>query len=436
MGSLAQHLSRHPPRIARRHGLYIRANGLMLIYIAVFALLSWPLSFIGDWYFFEYIVHFIDATDPQYYVNLAGKITFGTYVFFLIFYWMSRIPRLERRYADRALTCGGTVVTHGIFWMATSACLVLLVLYFFMQSGWRVPIVDSIGLSHDDYNIMRGQVGARVNQSLFQFALTLLSPINLLSAIYGVRKRFTLFISLGLFLTVGAFSLARSSLAVGMIVLLLSVVLTRPLRAGKLLMYGGFVLIVLLGASLNSLRGLDANKAIVERVVHGQWVAFPLYLWYFETEKAPVNTILHPAMRSILGETQRPSPARELMIATHPEAVESGGAGTMPTFFSAEAFAVFGVWGLLLAPLIVCAEWLLVNWLFARLQKNPITIVFYAWAIYKLTSGVLLGVSMFIFSMFPLILLGLLMYVLIRDTRRLAQRSQPKGARSIEALVH
>nr|WP_041445820.1 oligosaccharide repeat unit polymerase [Thermovirga lienii] len=171
---------------------------------------------------------------------------------------------------------------------------------------------------------------------------------------------------------------------------LLSFIFLKVLLDGKInrkLLYGSvgivFIIIVfyytLTGTGLESF--LSYNSGPIGRIILGQIAGlfYMMFLWpnfySFMRIQAFPNAFLN--FFNIPLEHIRPS--RMVMMYVNPSGIEHGSAGVMNTLFIGEAWAMFGLIGLVLAPIIVGCIVQLFYIIILKLPKNPLSLGFYTY---------------------------------------------------------
>ena len=163
------------------------------------------------------------------------------------------------------------------------------------------------------------------------------------------------------FISVTFFYLSNASMG-NFIWYVLSIGIIRSLMGGKFIkVYEGFFLLLFLGVIFSYFKGYDdfsiatvLNKYVGNRIVFGQIIGtyfsfevFPLvsdYLWFSSTGRAVHN---------FLDSNYQESYGIVMMNIYNPSGVLAGTAGHFTTNFMGEAWANFGILGIIFAPLWV-----------------------------------------------------------------------------------
>jgi hypothetical protein len=285
-------------------------------------------------------------------------------------------------------------------WWAMIALSWCFIAVFFVQAGFQVPVLESLGQEYLVYALLRTETRELVNQGLFSIALYLLATPALILAFSSLRKARYVAVSIVTLLAVASFTLARSPLALTGLIFIHFALLSRP-RSLRILLPGALVFAaVLIGNHMIS-KGPEGYSSLFEyllgRVVYGEWAALPRFLDLFASDAQPLRSILPAGLQALLGGVLE-SPARLVMIQLVPMAVQEGTAGVANTFFIGDAFAVAGFTGVLLAPIWVALQYRIVARCFLIFPKNFFTTCLYSWILFKMLIAVVGGFSAFLIS--------------------------------------
>ena len=157
--------------------------------------------------------------------------------------------------------------------------------------------------------------------------------------------------------------------------LIINVLIKGKIKAKKIL--GTFIFLGILIMFFYNVLGFNTvitvNDGPIGRLVLGQITPLYYYFMYF------------PELIGYLGNIfgNENSAARLVMMTYNPGGVQMGTAGVMNTLFIGEAYAHFGVLGIIFSTLIVGAILQLTYILIIRLPKSPVYIGFSAYVILK-----------------------------------------------------
>lgn len=397
-------------------------------YFFLFGLLSFPLNYLLPNKFFADITA-VTGYSASYEVDafIASLISFGLLGFI---YFITPVRRYALRFQTRPLKRTSSVLP----WLASIAGGLAIVAIMFYRSGWTVPLLSVSSLDAYGYRVYRRAVADAVGGSEMSLALYVLNPSSILLAMFSTSKwRPIMLASSILVLALTAtLTLSRSAIAVPFVVLAAALLASKPLRARTLLLLLSIVLAAVVGMfSYSESRGReradDVRMAFFNRVVHGQWLGLPLYLWRYEREAAPVISLMHPQIKAIFGRSHIPTPGRDIMLAVYPEAAFDGAAGNIPTLYIGEAYALMGWGGVIVSTVHVGIYMLLSAWSFSWIRKTAFTCILYGIVIVKIATGVTNGYSAFLGAGTTLIVALLVIYAIICQElqRRAAMRGRP-----------
>lgn len=330
---------------------------------------------------------------------------------------------MMRRYHQRPLELPDHAVIRR-WWLWLSAAGWSAVAIMFVQAGYTVPWLLLRGANFLDYgesSVLRTYFSERVNPSLYNFNLLFVATGAVALAFFCGRKNLIARVSsIALFFASASFSLAKSQLAAALFIVIVFVTTTRHVKLRTLIAVALGLLICILPfyfllAYATTLE--DAASQLASRVIYGQWAGFPYYFMLFDGAPQPFPSLLPPYVQRAIGITAD-SPGRKVMLFMEPHAALEGVAGNVPTFFVGEAFAIAGIPGALLSPLIVAAELWLIALCFQRLPKHPLLVLLFSWFLYKTIMGLTGGFSAFLISSFTMALGLLAASVIVREAAR------------------
>lgn len=320
-------------------------------------------------------------------------------------------------------------------WIYTSIAGAIGVVVLWMQAGFRVPLIETLGVDFIRYSELRSYYTRTINQTIFFIVLYMAATPSAVIAWFCIKGRaLPKVLSLFLLACVGAFTLARSPLALGGLIALNYALLVRSVSL-RLVVLGCLASVVVLIVT-HSIAGGGENYAGYEsmqqylfmRVAYGEWLALPTFMAVFEHNHASLLSIINPELQSVFGAPVD-TPSRLAMIDMNPEAVASDRAGVANTFFVGDAYAVFGTFGVFIAPVVVMGELWVLGRAMRALPKSPITVYLYAWCLFKFLVGILGGFASFLVAALPLVVAILVVAVAIRMPRGTLARTLRIGHR-------
>lgn len=312
-------------------------------------------------------------------------------------------------------------------WFITFGLSLLCFLYVLIQLGGHHPALEALRSDYFGIKVLRREVGQSINMNVFNFGLKFILPLNLILALFFLRKRLILLISsIALFLIMSTLILEKGQIVSVMILVIFFRMLMSPPPLKKLFLYVliGLVLISFMyfltkfAANLSSL-----SQGLTNRIFYGQIADLPSYFEVFADKQISPVSLLPPYMTRLWGRGDIKPAARLVMEEVNPEAVKLGTAGVANSFFVGEAFAVGGVIGVLVSPFLVLANLWLFVYLFCAMKKNILFVFLFSWFLFKTFDGVFGGISYFVFSGLHLVLLFLFYYLLSYAFVKFSRRS-------------
>ncbi len=163
---------------------------------------------------------------------------------------------------------------------------------------------------------------------------------------------------------------------------------------------------------------LSINRGIGGRLIIGQsmGVYFSFDLFPSKYEHLYFSSISR-FISDILNTDYIPRSSRLLMEALNPSGVENGTAGVLNTLFIGEAWANFGIVGVILSPLIVGAYIQTVYLFFIRSKKHPIYLGLFAYLSYKMP--IVGGFNDFIYNPLQWIIIILIFSTILVSSKRI-----------------
>lgn len=316
--------------------------------------------------------------------------------------------------------------TYRQLWVGSFVLGLLLTAVMFIQADYRIPILEGVGAEYWVYAKMRTDFADAINQRLFNLTLFLVATPNLILGWFCIHfnKRLFQAFSLVLFVIVSSFTLARSPAGMALLMVLNFYLLSRSVSTRHVAAALAGVTVMIVGAHF--LAGKPGGYAsrldyLWVRVLYGQWMTLPYYFDLFLHQTEPVSALLPVSLQELMGNVFV-SPARTVMFEMAPEAVAEGTAGVASSFFIGEAYAVAGLAGVILSPLIVSVEIWVITICFRVLKVNVITTCLYAWFFLKILLGLVSGFSAFVASSLQMMLLLVVYWAFVQQLTLLAIR--------------
>ena len=174
--------------------------------------------------------------------------------------------------------------------------------------------------------------------------------------------------------------------------IILQVFLGKTVGLSKLLFYA-FIALILLMIVLSSVSGLDGISALINqliaRIFVAQTSAIFLAYEYFPQYHDFIGWAGVSRLFSSLLADPSVSSGRIIFEIFAPQSIADGTAGYMVGLFTAEAWALFGIWGVVLSPLWVGFFIQSIHLLIIKLPKTSISLAtyFYVMMHWQLTGG-------------------------------------------------
>lgn len=407
---------------AYKIGMSISNNGptpffMVFALFIVFEMVSFPLSIVMPDNLFTF---FEDITGP-YFTKLAYLITVGTFLILLAGYFIVPCRRWAQRFQLRSIQRRNDATVIKL-WALTSLAILLLCFMAYARMKFTVPLILARNLDAIDYTLLRFQTGESIGTEIIVLCQYVLLPVNAL-AVFGIAAKRHSWLRLGtvaLYLLVGLFTLERSALVIPVLVFLAARMSLEPLRWTALLR--PLIVCMVLSSSMVvfSLTEYATDlrtflSIFIGRLIHGQWIGLPLYLSYYRDKSIELSAVIHPYLKSLFGLKDTITPGSELMMEFFPTTVSMGAVGNIPTLFIGEAYAIGGWVMVCIAIFHVILFMNICAWMFTQLPKTPITCVLYGVIIVKISMGLVLGYSMFMFSLLTLLVLMVFLNIFIRN---------------------
>lgn len=388
----------------------------------------------------SYPIHLVFPSTLYRYVELYGGgeqytiqaffLTIGILIILIILYKYGSLKSYATEFQVRHLERRSQ--KHYVkIWFWLGAVIMLNAGILFWQSGFTLPLLQGISLDRTSYLILRSEYSGLLNMSLANINLHLLATTHLFVSFICIRRAIGYRLaSIVIFLIASSFSLARGFILSGFLILAFSYLAYQPFSAKltkkgvKIALWVFFMLFLSYALILYSTKESFsfALSILFDRLLHGQWLGMPLYLYFFQDSHASSLTLLHPLIANILGVTMPSTPGREMMMYINPAGVEAGSAGNVPTFFVGEAYALWGWYGVFASVVYVYLFLHFSGFVFHRMKKTYLSCCLYGWVAYKVSSGLMVGVSAFLIAGLPAIILTLFLITILLNRYRVSFR--------------
>jgi hypothetical protein len=364
---------------------------------------------------------YFEEISGTYFTKLAYFATVATFLILLLGYFIMPCRRWARQFQLRSIEkCSDATAIK--LWMSTSVAILLLCLIAYARTKFTVPLILARNLNELDYIQLRFQTGELIGTEIIVLCQYVFLPLNTLT-VFGIAIKRHLWLRSGtffLYLLVGMFTLERSTLVIPVLVYFAARMSLKPLRWTMFLhpliacmVFSGFMVAFSLTERAVDLRTL--LSILIGRLVHGQWIGLPLYLSYYQDKSIGVSTVIHPYLKSFFDLKDTITPGSELMMEFFPTTISAGVVGNIPTLFIGEAYAIGGWLMVCVAIIHVVLFISICAWVFTQLPKTPVTCILYGIVVVKISMGLVLGYSMFMFSLLTLLILMMFLYIFVKN---------------------
>jgi len=381
----------------------------------VFQLISFPLNMLLP----DALFAFFEEITGAYFVNIAYVASVVTFFLLLLGYYALPCRYWARKFQKKNITdCPDAKVVR--LWFVSATAIIALCLVAYVRMGFRIPLLMAVSMSGLDALSLRFESSNAIGTEIVVLCQYLFLPFNTLIVFGIATKRHPLLMlgTVGLYLLVGLFTLERSTLVIPVLVYFAARMSLKPMQWTSLLR--PFLIALGLSGSMVAFSHFGSTKDLgslmslfVGRLVHGQWLGLPAYLWHYNNMSIELSSVVHPYLKALFQLKDTVTPGTELMMTIYPAAVASDTVGNIPTLFIGEAYAIGG-WlmvGFAIVHVILfigtCA------WMFTKIRKTPATCVLYGIVVVKISMGLVLGYSMFMFSALTVLVCVILFYVLL-----------------------
>jgi hypothetical protein len=395
--------------------------GLILLELIGFEVVGPPVAYFFDdgGFFYNYLVRGRDI-----------GLIFRSYIWMLyaiavlvVLYWIS-IKRFALKYSQHPFTLEKYNRYYQMWFISVglaSICGVIL----FVQNGFKHPLLGAIGLSFEEFTVKRIGVSRAINMTIYNVGLHIFVAFAMVLSFFFIKKIWLSIITVIYFILFATFSLAKSPiidtiLELTFIYLLLKNISWKPLFVLLLsvILLGTFITI---SAKVNSFNIILIST--LQRLFLGEFVDLPTYFEVFQTKHASILALLPPYIQSLFGINAMP-PSR--IVVEYSKGVSHLGlSGFVNTFFIGSAYAYFGMWGVLLSPLLVILNFYIVARIFTLLKKNIFTVFILGYLIFKLSHALFSDIGYFIFSSIQIILIIVLSVKVLKMIEEKLFRNKP-----------
>lgn len=410
---------------------------LVLFQFILFGLVSVPLAYFTDPDGVGYLAWYTEKAGIEAVIRAYRWTVYAAVILTLCFY-LTGIRRRISAYQQRSEVIFSRQ-TYGRLWLFAFAAGLACTLFLYVQSGYRHLGLMGISLDYLDYALLRVQASETINMNVYNLGLNLFVFVAMIAAVFYLKDFWRIAATAVLFVTLGAFSLAKAPMASAVLVWIFFYFTTRRPSLAAMGFTGVIVagvLVLMYEVSKSTVPDLSVFSLISRRIFYGQFADLPYYLDYFETIKVSLASMLPPYVQHWMGWDALPPAGRLIMEYTNPAAVAAGSAGVANTLFIGEAYAWGGFWGVVLAPFWVGLHFWFVTVVFTRFKKSIWSGLVLAYLFYRMSDALISGFSYFIFSGIHIMLIFVAGTLVIRDILRIRRThsrndaaARPEGSR-------
>lgn len=269
-----------------------------------------------------------------------------------------------------------------LFWGAMSIITVMSTAYVFVMAGGDHPFLmvmrgDTDAGAHFRAMLARHFPGNEYVKNIFSRFLSLVTVLVVYGYYFMTKKRMFLIWFVILFLH-AVFVQTLTGEKAPLLTLILALFFCRSYYVGYVAIKGlvAFFVFVLVYAAWYYLQGgglqVALNSGPIGRIILTSIAALPLTFYVFPEQHDFLSGASFPEWMTHLLGLEHARSSRILMEMFHADAVGAGTAGVINTLYVAEAYANFGWYGLVFAPIFVGIEIQLLYNLMLYLPKTPL----------------------------------------------------------------
>lgn len=306
-------------------------------------------------------------------------------------------------------------------------CFILTAVMF--KRMRTIPLINLIfnrGLSSagvDRINISRGTY---INQYLRNFLVLGITPLlSYLAYIYYkcTKKRNWRILFLVLFITsifIKTYDYAKSPVIIYIFMFVfINIILNGKVKLKSLIKFSvlgiGVLVIMYIKMGYDFSNGIDIYNGPFGRFIFTQIATLFLHVDLFPTFLPYLNwrSISPSILRLISNGSKHIRSGRAVMQFYSPSRVVNGTAGVMNTLFVGEAYANFGIMGVILGVVYVGILFEVVYLVFIKSKKTPTNIVMYIFATYTLVGVSQSGFTDYIYNSGIIVNIGLILFIVL-----------------------
>lgn len=403
----------NPKYLSKMNTQKIKINPVSLIFLKIFIM---GLVGISSAFFFDIqIPYFIKNLNDKSFIYISVICTFYAFIIMIFLYYTFDIKKIINFYSKKGIIYFKPK-TYIYLWIITFVLCVSCFGYAYYQTNWVHPGVLALESSDQAIKLIRHDVEHSVNMNVFNLGFKLFLPINLTISLFFLKRKHWAVISFVLFVIMGTFTLKRSNMVYVVMFLLFFKMLLNQINLKTLFKYfvGSICLITVMYLLAKS-TGFESDIFIIlfRRIVYGEIASLPNYFEIFHDNHLSFYHVLPPYFSNIITGESLQSSAKIVMQHINPMAISRGTAGSAPTLFIGEAYAIWGYMGVIIFPVYLMMIIIVIVNIFTRMKKNFITLSIFSFTLVQIFSSIFSGVGRFVFSGTQMVLFLFLYYFII-----------------------
>lgn len=311
-----------------------------------------------------------------------------------------------------------------------SAIAVLATAYTILYTP-VIPVVELIKGNSADLSSQRIEAGRNFSGNVLIrniFGLMLTPILSLIAFIYFLKRKTmywgsAFFVLLACSVFLYTYDLAKSPIVFYLLMLVLSAFFANAFKMNvKRILVLGLVSISLLLAMYIAVQGpgaiasfMNYNSGPLGRLLFSQIAPFYLHLDAFTYSLDRLGSSGLPSFIAGLLETEQIRSGRVMMENVFPESIDAGTGGVLNTLYVGEAYAAFGLIGVVVLTIYIAIVVQAVYLLMLKLPKTPVTIAVAVYFTVNFPRTIVGGMADFLFNPIWTIVIAMCSVLLILE---------------------
>ncbi len=184
----------------------INPINLILLKVIIMGLLGIPFAYLFDKGGYSH--YFTRKLGSENFILISYLYTLYAFMVMAILYYILGLKRKIKVYMNKKVV---HLAKHHYQW----AWLITLVLasacfaYIFIQTGGRHPALEALRFGYSEIQVLRHNISLTVNMNVYNLGFKFLLPINIIIALFFLRRRLLSLISFLLFVLMSTFTLEK-----------------------------------------------------------------------------------------------------------------------------------------------------------------------------------------------------------------------------------